>query len=118
MRYSYLWLKEYVPQIPEPKKLVGLLTMRAFEVEEVDVIGGDSILDIKVLPNRAFDCLSHIGMAREIGAISSSKLKAQSSKAKEDKNLKIKDFLQIEVQDKKLCPRYSARVAVDVKVGE
>ena len=118
MRYSHNWLKEYVPQIPELKKLVGLLTMRAFEVESCEKAGDDFILDIKVLPNRAFDCLSHIGMAREIGAISNSKIKLQKLKIEEDRVLKIKDFLEIEVQDKKSCPRYSARVAVDVKVGD
>ena len=116
MKYSYLWLKEYVPQIPEPKKLVELLTMRAFEVESCEKSGNDYVLDIKVLPNRAFDCLSHRGMAREIGAISNSKVKSQKSKVIENKNFKIKDFLEIEVQDKKLCSRYSARVVVDVKV--
>lgn len=118
MKYSYNWLKEYVPKIPEPKKLVELLTMRAFEVEEVDVAGDDAILDIKVLPNRAFDCLSHIGMAREIAAITGIKYKVSSIKYEEDKSLKINDFLKVEVQDKKLCPRYSARVLTDVKVRE
>ncbi len=118
MKYSYNWLKEYVPQIPEPKNLVELLTMRAFEVEEVDMINKDAILDIKVLPNRTFDCLSHIGMAREIAAISNSKFQIPNLKLKEERALKVKDFLKVEVQDKKLCPRYSARVAIDVKVGE
>jgi phenylalanyl-tRNA synthetase beta chain len=118
MKYSYSWLKEYVPQIPEPEKLVELLTMRAFEVDSCEKSGNDFILDIKVLPNRAFDCLSHIGMAREIAAIINSKFQISNFKLNEDKNLKIKDFLSVEVQDKKLCPRYSARVVVDVKVGE
>ena len=118
MKYSYSWLKEYVPQIPEPKKLVELLNMRAFEVEEADIINKDTILDIKVLPNRAFDCLSHIGMAREIGAIAGIEYKVSSIKHKEAKDLKIKDFLKVEVKDKKLCPRYSARVIVDIEVGE
>ena len=118
MKYSYNWLKEYVPQIPEPKKLVELLTMRAFEVESCEKSGNDFVLDIKVLPNRAFDCLSHIGMAREIAAIANVGFKNKDLRFKEDNNLKIKDFLSVEVQDKKLCLRYSARVVVDVKVGE
>lgn len=132
MKYSYSWLKEYVPQIPEPKKLVELLTMRAFEVESCEKINDDYVLDIKVLPNRAFDCLSHIGIAREIAAISSFKFsqlrsncrersdrsEVSSFKFSEEKNLKIKNLLEVEVQDKKLCPRYSARVVVDVKVGD
>lgn len=31
--------------------------------------GADVLLDIKVLPDRAHDCLSHVGMAREIAAL-------------------------------------------------
>jgi phenylalanyl-tRNA synthetase beta chain len=118
VKYSYNWLKEYVPKIPEPKKLVELLTMRAFEVEGCEKNGDDWILDIKVLFNRAFDCLSHIGMAREIAAIANARFKNKDLRFKENKNLKIKDFLKVEVRDRKLCPRYSARVVVDVKVGE
>ena len=118
MKYSYNWLKEFVPNIPEPKKLVELLTMRAFEVEGVEAIGKDTVLDIKVLFNRAFDCLSHIGMAREIAAIADTRFKIYDLRFKEQKNFRIKDFLRVEVKDKKLCPRYSARVIADVKVGE
>ena len=118
MKYSYNWLKEYAPKLPEPKKLVELLTMRAFEVEGIEIMGKDTALDINILPNRAFDCLSHIGMSREISAITNSKLQVTNYKLQEDKSLKIEDFLKIEVQDKQLCPRYSARVMVDVKVGE
>ncbi len=92
--------------------------MRAFEVEGVEVVGKDTVLDIKVLFNRAFDCLSHIGMAREIAAIADVKCNVSSVRHKENKKLKINDFLAVEVKDKKLCPRYSARVIVDIKVGE
>jgi len=92
--------------------------MRAFEVEGVEVVGKDTVLEIKVLFNRAFDCLSHIGMAREIAAIGDYRLRTTDYRPREDKSLKIKDFLSIDVQDKKLCPRYSARVVVDVKISE
>lgn len=35
-----------------------------------DFLGsGDTLLNIKVLPDRAHDCLSHVGMAREIAAL-------------------------------------------------
>src|SRR4030042_2486915 len=99
MKYSYNWLKEYISKMPEPKKLVELLTMRAFEVEEVDIVGKDTVLDIKVLPNRTFDCLSHMGMAREIAAVAGIKYKVSSIKYKDDKSFKINDFLSIYVQD-------------------
>jgi len=68
MIFSYNWLKEYV-KLPKPEKLVEILTMHSFEVEEVKKAGKDYILDIDVLPNRGPDCFSHIGIAREIAAI-------------------------------------------------
>ncbi|PIV38491.1 MAG: phenylalanine--tRNA ligase subunit beta, partial [Candidatus Portnoybacteria bacterium CG02_land_8_20_14_3_00_45_8] len=118
MKFSYNWLKEYIPDIPDPKKTAGDLNMRIFEVEEVQPIGRDWALDIKVLPNRAFDCLSHLGIAREIAAIENIEFKMPKVSLREDKGFKIKDYLSVEVREPKLCPRYSARVVVDVKVGE
>ena len=65
MKFSYNWLKEYLPKIPKPEKLAEFLTLHSFEVKEVIRKGGDFVLDIDVLPNRGPDCFSHIGIARE-----------------------------------------------------
>lgn len=92
--------------------------MRIFEVEGTQSVGRDWALDIKVLPNRAFDCSSHLGMAREIAAIANIDFKEPKINLKEDKRLKIKDYLSVEVKEPKLCSRYSARVVVEVSVGE
>lgn len=102
--------------------------MRAFEVEGVEVVGKDTVFEIKILFNRAFDCLSHIGMAREIAAIAGVRFSAKGGSAsggknydlrfKEDKKLKISDLLKVDVQDKKLCLRYSARVITGIKAGD
>ena len=70
MKTSYNWLQTYFEeQLPAPEKLAELLTMRVFEVEGVEQKDGDSILDIKVLPDRAHYCLSHRGIAGEVSAI-------------------------------------------------
>jgi len=118
MKFSYNWLKEYVPRISDAKKLVGDLDARAFEVEGIEQTGQDWVLDIAVLPNRAFDCFSHLGIAREIAAIQDVKFKEPEFKLKEDKKVKAEDLLSVEVKDKSLCPRYSGRVVLDVKVAE
>ncbi len=68
MKISYNWLQEYFEkELPNPKDLADLLNIRAFEVEEVEEKDGDSIFEIKVTPDRASDCLSHLGIAREVG---------------------------------------------------
>lgn len=67
MKISYNWLQEYFEKpLPNPRDLADLLNLRALEVEEVEEGDGDSIFEIKVTPNRAPDCLSHIGIAKEV----------------------------------------------------
>lgn len=124
MKISYNWLKEYVKNLPKPEKLADLLTMHSFEVEGIEKVGNDYVLNIDVLPNRAHDCLSHIGVAREAAAVSGLRFKVpalpagrQSLKLSEDRSLKTGDFVSIEVKDSELCPRYTARVITDIKVG-
>lgn len=67
MKVLHSWLREYIGEaIPEPAALETLLTFHAFEVEECVAVGDTTRMDIKVLPDRASDCLSHRGIAFEI----------------------------------------------------
>lgn len=67
MKVSYNWLQEYFDKpLPNPKDLADLLNIRAFEVEDIEERDGDSVLEIKITPDRAPDCLSHLGVAREV----------------------------------------------------
>lgn len=117
MRISYNWLKEYVRNLPEPKKLADLLTIHSFEVEEIEKVSNDYVLNIDVLPNRAHDCLSHIGVARECSAILNYNLQIPDVKFREDKNSKTGDFIKVEVKDNEACPRYNARLISSIKVS-
>ncbi|MBI2626541.1 MAG: phenylalanine--tRNA ligase subunit beta [Candidatus Nealsonbacteria bacterium] len=120
MIFSYNWLQSFFNRkLPKPDKLAELLTMRSFEVEEVKKTGSDWVLNIDVLPNRAGDCFSHLGIAREAAALLNFNFAASAGKLKliEDKNLKAKDFVSIEVKSQSCCPRYTARVIADVKAG-
>ena len=118
MKFSYNWLKSFFKKkLPEPQKLAEILTMKAFEVSEVKKSGRDWILDIDVLPNRAGDCFSHLGIAREIAAILNLNFQLPETKIKEDKKLKPKDFVSVEVVGKGTCQRYTAKVITGVKIG-
>ena len=75
----------------------------------------DIIYEIGVTPNRS-DCLSHIGVAREIGALVNMKMKLPKIILKESKTLAAK-HAKIEINDRKRCPRYSARILFNVKIG-
>ncbi|MDP2934570.1 MAG: phenylalanine--tRNA ligase beta subunit-related protein, partial [bacterium] len=127
MKASYNWLREYVKNLPKPEKLADLLTMHSFEVKTPEKSGNDYLLDIDVLPNRAHDCLCHLGIAKECAALIKSKIKTpayaeasagkQKSKVIESKKTKAADFINIEIKDKNSCPRYTARVINNVKIG-
>jgi phenylalanyl-tRNA synthetase beta chain len=118
MVFSYNWLKDYIKgKLPEPKKLAELLTIHSFEVSEIKKISSDFVLDIDVLPNRACDCFSHAGIARELAAVANLNYQSPTSMIREDKKLKAKDFVSVEVKNKMACPRYTSRVITDVKIG-
>jgi len=117
MKISYNWLKYYVKNIPKPEKLAEILTLHFAEVEEIKKTGKDFVLDIDIRPNRAPDCFSHLGIAREIAAITKSKLNYPVFNPKEEKKEKARDFISVEIKDKSACPRYTAKVINNVKVG-
>ncbi|MFH1841532.1 MAG: phenylalanine--tRNA ligase subunit beta [Candidatus Nealsonbacteria bacterium] len=117
MVFSYNWLKEYIKgKLPGPEKLAELLAFHAFEVEEVKKSGKDFILDIDILPDRAPDCFSHFGIAREIAAITGNKFKFPESNLRFLKE-KAASFLKVENTHKSFCLRYTAMVLKDVKVA-
>ncbi len=75
MIFSYNWINEYLKtDLLDVKKLVNELTNHSFEVDEYKKIKNDWAIDIDVLPNRSHDCFSHIGIARECGALFDKKL--------------------------------------------
>lgn len=117
MKVSYNWLKNYADiKIPVPQ-LVDILTTRFFEVSGIEKFNSDYVFNIDVLPNRAHDCLSHIGIAKEIAALLKSKISIKESKLKEDKNFNIKKYLVVRVEEPTLCRRYIGRAVIGVNVG-
>jgi len=120
MRVSYDWFQSLIgKKIPEPAKLADLLTMHSFETELVGKKGKDYLLDVDILPNRAHDCLSHIGVAKEIAALLKIPLAPvdYAKKIKEDKTESAAQLVKVQVKEPELCLRYTARAIVDVKVG-
>lgn len=116
MLISYSWLKDYVDVKLPPEKLADTLTMAGLTVASVKESGGDHIIEIEVTANRP-DWLSYVGVAREIAAITGRKLKvpAVNKKSAGANNQDIE--VKIRVEDKALCPRYTARVIRNVKIG-
>ena len=118
MKFSYNWLKEYLPKLPAPQKLADELTLKSFEVEKIEKVKNDVVLDINLPPNRFADSSGHLGLAKEISAVLNIPLKLPKFDLIEDKNEKASNFVQIKIQNKNDCLRYSSRVIFDVKVKE
>jgi len=115
MQITYKWLKEYVDIKAPPEELAHLLTMAGSEIKSIDKKKEDCIFEVEITPNRS-DCLSMIGLAREVAAITGEDLKLPKTTIigeTVDKGLPI----AIEVQAKELCPRYSGRIISNVAVG-
>ncbi|MGE0528885.1 MAG: phenylalanine--tRNA ligase subunit beta [Bdellovibrionales bacterium] len=76
----------------------------------------DVIFEINVSPNRA-DCLSHLGLAREIAALLERPLKPFSAPLQASANVSTKQLVKLDVRDPRLCSRYAARAIEGVRVG-
>jgi len=76
---------------------------------------GDTVLDVNVTPNRS-DCLSMLGIAREVAALTGKKLKNPSITFKESHE-DIRSFAAVQIIDQDLCPRYTARMIKDIHMG-
>jgi phenylalanyl-tRNA synthetase beta chain len=75
----------------------------------------DVILELEVTPNRG-DCLSMLGVAREVAAIFKQSLRIQIPEVNPQPN-EIKEYVQIEIEDVALCSRYVARIFKQVRVA-
>ncbi|MES2952999.1 MAG: phenylalanine--tRNA ligase beta subunit-related protein [Patescibacteria group bacterium] len=121
MKVSYKWLVSYFKsEAPRADEIQRLLNFHAFEVESAEEHGDDWIYDVKVLPNRAHDCLSHIGIAKELAAITGKQLR-EPIFPEEKESLSIqqsKDLLALTVEDAVLVPRATKRVVLNIAVGE
>jgi phenylalanyl-tRNA synthetase beta chain len=114
MKISHNWLQNYFEEeLPEIEKISEGIIFHSFEVESIEKVENDTVFDIKVLPDRAHDCLSHWGIAKEISAIFNLKIKEKNYKIFEPKPTK----LEIKIEDNK-CLRYMGRVVKNIKVEE
>ena len=136
MRILVSWLRELVtlpvgsgsPDSPVTiAALADTLTMRGFEVGAVEPWPGwpanqagqpgnseppDAVLDLEITTNRP-DCLSVLGIAREVGTIYGTDLRMPALWPDDDDQ---RDPIAVTIEDADLCPRYVGAL-VDVEVG-
>jgi phenylalanyl-tRNA synthetase beta chain len=87
---------------------VGMPIVRALGLD-------DTLLEVNVTPNRP-DALSHLGVAREVAALTSAAVKRPEAKLGESQ-AEAASRAKVRIEAKERCPRYAARVVEGVKVG-
>lgn len=115
MKINYSWLGEYIDHGLSPKDLSLRLTTAGLEVEGLIHAEGEWILDVKVPPNRP-DCLSHLGLARELGNLLGRSV-AYPVVALTEVGEDVREYISVTVRDKIRCPRYAGRVVEGVRIG-
>ncbi|MCG3124687.1 MAG: Phenylalanine--tRNA ligase beta subunit [Phycisphaerales bacterium] len=120
MKISVAWLNRYLsPPTVTADEAEQVLMHVGFPIESREPLpGGDTRLDVEITSNRG-DCLSHVGLAREIAAKTGRTLvlpKADLPAPRPGLG-KAADLVKLENTRPDLCPLFTIRVIRGVKVG-
>jgi len=126
LKFSYQWLCDLAPGLAaEPKELQRLITMKTAECEGIEAFRAHFVqandlkpdwiieIDNKSLTHRP-DLWGHVGMAREVAAITGARLQDPVHVAILPQG---EPLIKVEIADYLLCPRYSALYFENVQVG-
>lgn len=75
----------------------------------------DTVLDLEITPNRP-DCLSMLGIAREVAALTGQKVRRPEFALRE-RGAPAADAVRVDIEDGDLCSRYAARVIENVSTA-
>lgn len=115
MLFSLAWLRELCPTDRDARSVADALTARGLTVDSVAARGTDHVLDLDIPANRP-DCLGHLGVAREISAAFGVPLASEIPAAGFSGRAAGQD-VRVDIEDPKLCSRYTAGVVRSVRVG-
>jgi phenylalanyl-tRNA synthetase beta chain len=118
MKINYQWLQDYFEKpLPPLEEITEKLIFHAFEVEKTE---DPNVIDLDVLPNRAHDCLSHRGIAKEVSVLFGIPMKKdplyeESQECAEQNSV---EKLEISIKNPELCNRYMGALITGVTVKE
>ncbi|MCP4684335.1 MAG: phenylalanine--tRNA ligase subunit beta, partial [bacterium] len=97
----------------------GILVLAAEAVPGTPLIEhlelDDYIMGFELTPNRA-DSMSAVGIARDLAALASSKVKYPHVEVKTTSE-KASDVIRVTIDDAEACPRFTARIIRNIKIG-
>ncbi len=115
MKISLNWLNDYVQTGLQAEQIAEILSNLGLPCEGIEHLADDSVIDVEVTSNRG-DCLSHIGIARELAAATGKPLSLPKIDFPEVER-PASEFVDVEIREPDLCGRYTARVIEGVKIG-
>ena len=115
MNISYNWLKELIDIDMPVDEVAQRLTNVGLAVEGIHPGGDDFILDLDLTSNRP-DCLSHLGVARELGVITDRPLTGFEASITVPVPAVLAENI-VKIEDPDLCHRFTARIIKNVKIG-
>ncbi|MFZ2252707.1 MAG: phenylalanine--tRNA ligase subunit beta [Minisyncoccia bacterium] len=118
MKVVYEWLKEYVgEEMPSVEKLDELFTFHAFEIDGIEKVNEHEVIDVKVLPDRSSDCLSHRGVAHELSALMGTKLKKDILRGGASLT-PVTEKIKITIENPENCTRFGTALITGVSIKE
>ena len=108
MKFDYQWIQELSGIDTPAQEAASLLNAKACETEDL----GDGLFDCDILPNRP-DLLSHVGLARELAALSGKQFNGPDS----DALASGQGSVSVHIEDGSACTRYSGLIVRGVRVG-
>jgi phenylalanyl-tRNA synthetase beta chain len=114
MKVVYNWLKDFVDVTAPPPELASRLALSGTNIGGIENGPYGPVIEAEISSNRP-DCLGHLGIAREVGAIYRLPVKAVLPKPAEG-SAKAGDAVRVEIQSPELCGRFTARVIRNVKI--
>jgi phenylalanyl-tRNA synthetase beta chain len=116
MKISLHWLKDYIDISGyTPEQIGAALSDRGLPIESIEPFEDDTVIDVEITSNRG-DCLSHIGIARELSAAWGRPLTLPQIDVKQS-DIDAGRLVNVKIEDPAACGRYTARVIQNVKIG-
>ncbi|HTV48079.1 MAG TPA: phenylalanine--tRNA ligase subunit beta [Phycisphaerae bacterium] len=116
MKIALNWIAKYLDQPIQPGPAQEALINAGLVVENIHQAEETSVLDVEVTSNRT-DCLSHIGLARELAALLRRRFNMPVITKLSTGVEKAGKFASVHITASDLCTYYSARVLRNVKIG-
>ena len=129
MKILLSWLRDFVDVPGSADEIAATMSVRGFAVESIGRLGDDdAVIDFEITANRP-DCLSVIGMAREVATayglqVRRPAVRGGDSASADPGTLRLTSLkpvdrgdIEVAIENADLCPRYVGAVA-DVTIGE